>query len=212
MLDSNGLYALYRRLKDVLLKPTPTKVKGFLAHPFEHYAEFHGNGVSSAWNNGAANFVSLSNAINSGCFSLGAFCVIFIGHYITNSKLLTQKKLNDIHYLQELNRFYTPHEMQKQREHIVSKIEGSVDASDVFAEFTNKKLDVYSVDESQKNALYGMVKSGEINFIHFILAWHTHKFEVDESKITDKEYHDFIQYMKIVRQNMYKTETFQATV
>ena len=28
--------------------------------------------------------------------------------------------------------------------------------------------------------------------------------EVDEDKITDKDYYNFIQYMKIIRQNMYK--------
>ena len=43
-----------------------------------------------------------------------------------------------------------------------------------------------------------------VNLIHFVIAWHNHKFEIDEKKITDEDYHRFIQYMKVVRHNMYK--------
>jgi hypothetical protein len=84
------------------------------------------------------------------------------------------------------------------------KVENSVDADDVFADFTQTKLDVYKVGEDQKNILYEMIKSGEINLIHFVIAWHNHRFEIDEKKIDDDDYRKFIQYMKVIRHNMYK--------
>ena len=87
---------------------------------------------------------------------------------------------------------------------INKKIENSVDTEDAFADFTQTKLDVYKVGEDQKNTLYEMIKSGEVNLIHFVIAWHNHKFEIDEKKITDEDYRRFIQYMKVVRHNMYK--------
>ena len=203
MISTDGMYALYRKLKDMLVNPTPSKVKDFLDHPFKYHTEHYYNATKN-WSSGASNFVTLANAINSGHFSLDAFCVIFIGYYITQSKLLTQKTMNSIDKLQELNKFYTPFEMKKQMEYINKKIEDSVDTDDVFADFTQTKLDIYSVGEDQKNTLYEMIKSGEVNLIHFVIAWHDHKFEVDEKKITDKDYKNFIQYMKIIRQNMYK--------
>jgi hypothetical protein len=79
-----------------------------------------------------------------------------------------------------------------------------VNTEDVFAEFTQTKLDVYQVGEDQKNVLYEWIKSGKVNLIHFIIAWHDHKFEIDEKKITDEDYRMFVQYMKIIRHNMYK--------
>jgi hypothetical protein len=118
--------------------------------------------------------------------------------------LLTQKSLNSIDKLKELNKFYTQFEMQKQIELLKKKVENSVDADDVFADFTQTKLDVYKVGEDQKNILYEMIKSGEINLIHFVIAWHNHKFEIDEKKIDDDDYRKFIQYMKVIRHNMYK--------
>ena len=119
-------------------------------------------------------------------------------------KTLTQKQLNSIVLLENLNKFYTPFEMEKQREFINREIESSVNTEDVFAEFTQTKLDVYQVGEDQKNVLYEWIKSGKVNLIHFIIAWHDHKFEIDEKKITDEDYRMFIQYMKIIRHNMYK--------
>ena len=94
--------------------------------------------------------------------------------------------------------------MTKQIEYINKKIENSVDTDDVFADFTQTKLDVYKVGEDQKNTLYEMIKSGEVNLIHFAIAWHNHKFEINEKLITDEDYRRFIQYMKVVRHNMYK--------
>jgi hypothetical protein len=80
----------------------------------------------------------------------------------------------------------------------------------VFADFTQTKLDVYQVGEDQKNILYEYIKSGKVNLIQFVIAWNNKKFEIDEKKITDEDYFRFIQYMKIVRHNMYKVT--QTTV
>ena len=203
MLTTDGMYALYRELKSLLENPTPSKVKKFTTNYFRYFTEHYYNATAN-WSAGASNFVTLTNAINSGHFSLDAFCVIFIGYYITQNKLLTQKSLNSIDKLKELNKFYTQFEMEKQIAYINKKIENSVDTGDVFADFTQTKLDVYKVGEDQKNTLYEMIKSGDVNLIHFVIAWHNHKFEIDEKKITDEDYKNFIQYMKVVRHNMYK--------
>lgn len=203
MLTTDGMYALYRKLKDLLTNPTKRIVRDMTTNYFKYFTEHYYN-ATEHWSDGACNFVTLTNAINSGHFSLDAFCVIFIGYYIAKNKLLTQKSLNSIDKLKELNKFYTQFEMQKQIELLKKKVENSVDADDVFADFTQTKLDVYKVGEDQKNILYEMIKSGEINLIHFVIAWHNHKFEIDEKKIDDDDYRKFIQYMKVIRHNMYK--------
>lgn len=203
MISKDGLYNLYRELRKMLLNPTKGVVKKFTTNYFKYFTDFYYN-KTKGWEKGANNFTTLANAINSGHFSLDAFCVIFIGYYIMKQKTLTQKQLNSIVLLEKLNKFYTPFEMEKQREFINSEIESSVNTEDVFAEFTQTKLDVYQVGEDQKNVLYEWIKSGKVNLIHFIIAWHDHKFEIDEKKITDEDYRMFVQYMKIIRHNMYK--------
>lgn len=203
MYTKDGLYNLYRSLKDLLVNPTKGKVNKFTTNDFKHFTDYYYNRTAK-WSDGANQFITLTNAINSGEFSLNAFCVIFIGYYIAKNKFITIKTINSIDKLKEFNKFYTEFEMRKQIEFINSKIETSVDADDVFADFTQTKLDVYKVGEDQKNILYDWIKSGEVNLIHFIIGWHNHKFEIDEKKITDEEYHNFIQYMKVIRHNMYK--------
>jgi hypothetical protein len=94
--------------------------------------------------------------------------------------------------------------MAKQQEYIDCETKKSVDTDDVFAEFTQTKLDVYQVGEDQKNVLYDWIKSGKVNLINFIIAWKSHKFEIDEKKINDEDYLKFIKCMKIIRQQMYK--------
>jgi hypothetical protein len=209
MYTADGMYALYRKLKEVLENPTPARVKKFTTNYFKYFTDFYFNKTKN-WSTGANNFVNLTNAINSGHFSLDAFCVIFIGYYITKNKFITQKEMQHIDYLEKLNKFYTIFETQKQMEFLNKEMENSVDQDDVFADFTQTKLDVYQVGEDQKNILYEYIKSGKVNLIQFVIAWHNKKFEIDEKKITDEDYFRFIQYMKIVRHNMYKVT--QTTV
>ena len=121
MLTTDGMYALYRELKSFLENPTPSRVKKFTTNYFRYFTEHYYN-ATAKWSAGASHFVTLTNAINSGHFSLDAFCVIFIGYYITQNKLLTQKTLNSIDKLKELNKFYTQFEMTKQIEYINKKI------------------------------------------------------------------------------------------
>ena len=104
MLTTDGMYALYRKLKDLLTNPTKRIVRDMTTNYFKYFTEHYYN-ATEHWSDGACNFVTLTNAINSGHFSLDAFCVIFIGYYIAKNKLLTQKSLNSIDKLKELNKF-----------------------------------------------------------------------------------------------------------
>ena len=52
MLTTDGMYALYRELKGLLEKPTPSKVKKFTTNYFRYFTEHYYNATAN-WSAGA---------------------------------------------------------------------------------------------------------------------------------------------------------------
>lgn len=201
MISAEGLYGLYRALKDLLKNPTKSRVRDFTTHKFLYFTQHYFN-KTEHFQDGAAQFVTLANALNSGHFSLDAICVIMIGYYVTQFKMVTIKTLNTIEKLKELNKFYSVFEIKNQIQELNNLMVNEV-SDDPFADFTQTKTNVYKVSNDQKNLLYEYVKSGKVNILCFVISWHNNLFNIDETKITDKDYKHFIQYVKVIRHNMY---------
>lgn len=203
MYNKDGVYNLFRELREFIKKPTPSKYKKMLTNSFEWYTQHYYTGTPH-WADGAITFIPLSNDLNSGQISLIAVCSAFIGNWILKNKLLTYKEVNEVDKIREIAKFYSVLETRKHFQYIEELEENSVDASDAFAEFTQNKINVYQVNAEQKNMLYDLVKDGKVNFFCYVFALMKGKFTVDENKITDPDFKLFYQCMNIVRQNITK--------
>ena len=65
--------------------------------------------------------------------------------------------------------------------------------------FSGQKYDVFKVDSEQKNQLYYLVKDGTISLSLYIYFYYNKKFEINFSKIKDKEYAKFIKLVDLVK-------------
>jgi hypothetical protein len=199
--SKDGVYNLYRTIKNYLKHPTKGQYKKLMEKDFNYFTQFYYNNFSE-WKFGAVYFVPLANALNCGKISIIELCSTFIGEFIIKNKTTTIKELNTIDKVKEFAKFYTVNETKKHFEYIKKLEEKLSNPDNVFDNFNENKNSVYQVNEQQKNMLYELVKEGKVNFFCFIFAWMKGKFEIDESKITDEDYKLFIQCMNIVRQNI----------
>lgn len=199
--SKDGVYNLYRTLKNFLKHPTKGQYKKLMENDFNYFTQFYYNKTEN-WSQGAVNFIPLANALNNGELSIIELCSTFIGEFIIQNKTTTIKTINTIAKVKEFAKFYTINETKKQFEYIKEIEEKLTNPDNVFDNFNENKNSVYQVNQQQKNMLYELVKEGKINFFCFIFAWMKGKFEIDESKIIDEDYKLFIQCMSIVRQNI----------
>lgn len=199
--SKDGVYNLYRTIKNFLKNPTKGQYNKLMEHDFNYFTQFYYNNMEK-WSYGSRYFVPLANALNNGELSIIELCSTFIGEFIIQNKTTTIKNITTIANVKEFSKFYTINETKKQFEYIKEIEEKLTNPDIVFDNFNENKNSVYQVNEQQKNMLYELVKEGKVNFFCFIHAWMKGKFEIDESKITDEDYKLFIQCMSIVRQNI----------
>ena len=203
MYSKDGVYNLFRELHKFLKHPTPGVYKKFMQNDLDYFTT-HYYDKTPRWSEGANNYITLANALNSGQIKLLEVVAATIGKYVIEFKHLTNYEYNNIDRIKILIKFYTILETKKHFEYIKKLEENTIDVEDTFFEFTKNKIDVYKVNEEQKNMLYDLVREGKVNFFCFIYAWMKGKFDIDESKITDPDYKKFIQCMSIVRHNITK--------
>lgn len=202
MYSKDGLYSLFRELKLFLRKPTPGKYKHLMENKFDYYLTHYFK--TPNWDKGANQYITLANALNSGNITLMEVVSACIGKYILKFKQLTNSEFNSIDKIKEFARFYTIKETKAHFEYIRKLNEELSKDRESIEGFTENKINVYQVNEEQKNTLYDLIREGKVNFYCFIYAWEKGKFEIDEKKITDENYLHFIHCMSIVRQNITK--------
>ena len=199
--SKDGVYNLYRTIKNFLKNPTKGKYKNLMENDLNYFTQHYYNQCPN-WDKGAVYFVPLANALNCGKVSIMELCSAFIGDFIIKNKTTTIKVITTIDNVKEFAKFYTVIETKKHFEYIKELEEKLSNPDNVFDNFNENKNSVYQVNEQQKNMLYELVREGKVNFFCFVFAWMKGKFEIDESKITDEDYKLFIQCMSIVRQNI----------
>ena len=199
--SKDGVYNLFRELREFLIKPTPGKYKKFLKEDFYYFTQYYYSNTKH-WSYGADKFVELSNALNSGEVSLIEAVAAYIGKFILKHKPITYNDINNIDNIKNFSKFYTIDETKKHFQYIKKLEEDEEEVPDTFFESTKNKIDVYKVNAVQQNRLYELIKEGKVNFFCFIFALEKGKFKIDEKKITDPEYKLFIQCINIVRRNI----------
>lgn len=199
--SKDGVYNLFRTLRDFLLKPTPGKYKKFIINDFHYFTQYYFNNTER-WDMAANKFIGLSNALNCGEVTLISVIASFIGEFIIKHKTVTYNDITNIDKIKEFAKFYTIDETKKHFQYIKKLEEEEEDVEDTFFESTKNKIDVYKVNAVQQNRLYELIRDGKVNFFCFIFALEKGKFVIDEKKITDPDYKLFIQCINIVRRNI----------
>lgn len=200
-----ALYVFWKKLKALLTKFYGPTVKKWMANDFNTFLP------DNAWDqdpkllNPIIRFTDLANAMNSGVINFNTWVYMVIGEFVKTNKLMKEKDATDINKVQNFIKFYTVKATTEQAKDVINTIIAST-GDDPFMEFSDSKVDLYKVDEEQKNKLYDLIKNGEVNFYFFIDAWNRNKFTINEKKIADPDYKHFIQLMQIVRQNIKKKE------
>lgn len=189
-------------------KDTPAAYRKFTKKTFEDVLK------ESFWEtprmkNGYPDFIDMANAINSKEIDFRHWVYAMIGEAIAGK--LKKKNCINPNYVKNIVKFYTVKEINRQRKLINDLSQASSDESP-FTEFSDAKFDLYQVDEHQKNKLYEMVRTGELNFWFYIEGLETQKFKVDESKIIDQSFSKFMRLMHIVLQNIKRSNTCQSNV
>ena len=147
MYNKDGVYNLFRELREFIKKPTPSKYKKMLTNSFEWYTQHYYTGTPR-WADGAITFIPLSNDLNSGQISLIAVCSAFIGNWILKNKLLTYKEVNEVDKIREIAKFYSVLETRKHFQYIEELEENSVDS---LIKKVNLIVDNYYLNKSKIN-------------------------------------------------------------
>lgn len=197
LMSSGELYHFYRELKE-LLKFKQSKINKFLKMRFGEILteRFY---KTARFDDGAKVFIDITNEINSGTITFKEWVYIIIGEYIKTNKLLTVKNLTNFKNLKKYTIFYSVFETKRQIQ-MLNILSEQIEHSNSFENFSDEKKDVFSVNVKQKNLLYKMVKNGEVNFYCY-LYFMNKKFYIDEKKIDDIEFLNFIKLMQIIKIN-----------
>lgn len=147
-----------------------------------------------AMQNGAGRFTDVANNISSGVFSLADYLISICVEYMITEKFPTLKSCSQVDKRREFFIFSNRREVIEQskwlREKVAKENEGLL-------AFSNKYT-LFKVDDDQKNEIYKLIKSNKINPEFYIRGLVANKFQIDESKIQDKEYMKFVKMAKII--------------
>lgn len=198
MLTTNKeLYHFWHEINDLLKKDTEKLYKKFMTKTFEEILKedfFETPKMVFGFNE----FVPMANAMNSKEIDFYEWCYIVIGEFIVKNKLRKKDLISPL-YVKKIIKFCSVDETNKQKEFIRSFAERNKD--DPFIEFSDAKVDIYEVNRDQKNELYEMVRRGELNCWHYIENFDK-KFKVDESKVIDQKFSQFLRFMRIIKFNI----------
>lgn len=192
------LYHFWQEFSKLIKKDTPAICKKFNKKTFvqvlkEDFFE------TPRMKNGYPDFIDMANAINSKEIDFNQWVLAMIGEFIA-SKLKKKNCLNP-NYMKNVVKFYTVKEINHQRA-LINKLSEDAASDCPFTEFSDAKFDLYQVNEQQKNKLYEMVRKGELNYWFFLEAEDNNCFKIDESKIIDQSFNQFLRLMHIIRQNI----------
>lgn len=192
------LYHFWQEFSKLIKKDTPAICKKFNKKTFvqvlkEDFFE------TPRMKNGYPDFIDMANAINSKEIDFNQWVLAMIGEFIA-SKLKKKNCLNP-NYMKNVVKFYTVKEINHQRA-LINKLSEDAASDYPFTEFSDAKFDLYQVNEQQKNKLYEMVRKGELNYWFFLEAEDNNCFKIDESKIIDQSFNQFLRLMHIIRQNI----------
>jgi hypothetical protein len=192
------LYHFWQEFSKLIKKDTPAICKKFNKKTFvqvlkEDFFE------TPRMKNGYPDFIDMANAINSKEIDFNQWVLAMIGEFIAGK--LKKKNCLNPNYMKNVVKFYTVKEINHQRD-LINKLSEDADSDCPFTEFSDAKFDLYQVNEQQKNKLYEMVRKGELNYWFFLEAEDNNCFKIDESKIIDQSFNQFLRLMHIIRQNI----------
>ena len=98
--SKDGVYNLYRTIKNFLKNPTKGKYKSLMENDFNYFTQHYYNQCPN-WDKGAVYFVPLANALNCGKVSIMELCSAFIGDFIIKNKTTTIKVITTIDNVKE---------------------------------------------------------------------------------------------------------------
>lgn len=195
MIDSFQIYAIVRNLVSLSKSKTcHTKLwQSFLTKSTDEILA-EGYFRTPGMANGASQFTDVANNINSGVFSLSNYLISICVEYMITEKFPTLKSCAQVDKRREFFIFSNRREVIDQsnwlREKVTKENEG------LFA--FSKPYTLFEVDGEQKNEIYKLIKSNNINPEFYIRGLEAKKFSIDESKIQDKEYMRFVNMAKII--------------
>lgn len=195
---SRELYHFWTEFSKLVKKDTPAAFRKFSKKTFEQVLKedfFETPRMKNAF----PDFIDMANAINSKEVDFKEWVLAMIGESITGK--LKKKNILNPNYVKNVVKFYTVKEINRQRD-LINKLSEEAAGDNPFTDFSDAKFDLYQVNEQQKNKLYELVRKGELNFWFYIEALDNKCFKVDESKIIDQSFSQFLRLLHIVRQNI----------
>lgn len=195
IIDNYQIYAIVKNLVG-LDKTKSLKTKAWMSFQTKSIDEILAEGYfrTPGMQNGAMQFTDVANNISSGVFSLADYLISIIVEKMITEKFPTLKSCGQVDKRREFFIFSNRREVIDQsnwlREKVAKENEG------LFA--FSKPYTLFEVDEEQKNEIYKLIKSNNINPEFYIRGFGAKKFQIDESKIQDKEYMKFVKLTKII--------------
>lgn len=144
----------------------------------------------------ADKYTELSNLINSQCINLETLQILVFGEYIRTGFFPKIDDYNNLFKIEKIISFYNLDGFNHQLDWLISQYTNN---NTTLNKFSGQKYDVFKVDSEQKNQLYYLVKDGTISLSLYIYFYYNKKFEINFSKIKDKEYAKFIKLVDLVK-------------
>ena len=175
------LYHFWQEFSKLIKKDTPAICKKFNKKTFvqvlkEDFFE------TPRMKNGYPDFVDMANAINSKEIDFNQWVLAMIGEFIAGK--LKKKNCLNPNYMKNVVKFYTVKEINHQRD-LINKLSEDADSDCPFTEFSDAKFDLY-----------------QVKYWFFLEAEDNNCFKIDESKIIDQSFNQFLRLMHIIRQNI----------
>lgn len=143
----------------------------------------------------ADKYTELSNLINSKCINLETLQILVFGEYIRTGFFPKIEDYNNLFKIEKIISFYNLDGFNHQLDWLILQYTNN---NTTLNKFSGQKYDVFKVDSEQKNQLYYLVKDGTISLSLYIF-YYNKKFEINFSKIKDKEYAKFIKLVDLVK-------------
>jgi len=144
----------------------------------------------------ADKYTELSNLINSKCINLETLQILVFGEYIRTGFFPKIEDYNNLFKIEKIISFYNLDGFNHQLDWLILQYTNN---NTTLNKFSGQKYDVFKVDSEQKNQLYYLVKDGTISLSLYIYFYYNKKFEINFSKIKDKEYAKFIKLVDLVK-------------
>ena len=144
----------------------------------------------------ADKYTELSNLINSKCINLETLQILVFGEYIRTGFFPKIDDYNNLFKIEKIISFYNLDGFNHQLDWLILQYTNN---NTTLNKFSGQKYDVFKVDSEQKNQLYYLVKDGTISLSLYIYFYYNKKFEINFSKIKDKEYAKFIKLVDLVK-------------